>query len=139
MTTQVFPANYQALGAINEFIIAEASQVGFSSKELYAVELSVNEAAANVIDHSYCGEDLGTIEISTASCEDCFTITLKDRGAPFDPDEVPDPDISSPLELRSERGLGVYTMRKLMDEVVFDFSESGVNTLVMTKRKKTQA
>jgi len=138
MPTQVFPANYQALGAINEFIIAEASKVGFSSKELYAVELSVNEAAANVIDHSYCGEDLGTIEISAEASQDIFTITLKDRGAPFDPDEVPYPDISSPLDLRSERGLGVFTMRKLMDEVVFDFSQPGVNTLVMTKRKKTE-
>ncbi|MEL7645695.1 MAG: ATP-binding protein [Anaerolineaceae bacterium] len=139
MPTQVFPANYEALAAINEFIVAEASALGFSPRELYAIELSVNEAAANIIDHSYCGEDLGTIEISSEVRQDCFTITLKDRGAPFDPDEIPEPDISSPLEMRSERGLGVFTMRQLMDEVVFDFSQPGVNTLVMTKRKKTEA
>lgn len=138
MPTQVFAANYKALGAINDFIIAEASRVGFSSKERYAVELSVNEAAANVIDHSYCGEDLGTIEITTETNDEGITITLKDSGAPFDPDEIPDPDINSPLELRSERGLGVFTMRKLMDEVIFDFSQPGVNTLIMTKRKKSQ-
>ena len=139
MPKQVFPANYQALSAINEFIVAEASKVGFSSKEMYAIELSVNEAAANIIDHSYCGEDLGMIEIIAESNDDIFTVSLKDQGAPFDPAEIPDPDISSPLELRTERGLGVYTMRKLMDEVVFDFSHPGENTLVMTKRKKTQA
>lgn len=138
MSTQVFPANYQALGAINEFILTEASPIGFSPKELYAVELSVNEAAANIIDHSYCGEDLGTIEVTAEASGRGLTITLKDCGAPFDPDQIPDPDISSPLEMRRERGLGVYTMRKLMDEVFFDFSQPGVNTLVMTKRKKTQ-
>jgi len=138
MPTQVFPANYQALTAINEFIVAEASKVGFSSKELYAVELSVNEPAANIIDHSYCGEDLGTIEITAEARGDLFTVSLKDCGTPFNPDEIPDPDISSPLEKRTERGLGVFTMRRLMDEVVFDFSRPGENLLVMTKRKKAQ-
>jgi serine/threonine-protein kinase RsbW len=138
MPTQVFPANYQALSNIHEFITAEASRFGLSGRDLYAVELSVSEAASNIIDHAYSGQGSGIIEISTETRADAFAITFRDYGAPFDPALVASPDVSSPLDCRPERGLGVFLMRKMMDEVIFDFSVPGVNTLTMTKRKSAE-
>jgi len=60
-------------------------------------------------------------------------ITLKDNGVPFNPDDIPAPDITSPLEIRKERGLGIFFMQKLMDEVKFEFSTSGINKLTLLK------
>jgi len=59
--------------------------------------------------------------------------TLEDNGDPFNPDDIPSPDISSPLEIRKERGLGIFFMQKLMDEVIFSFSQSGTNKLKLIK------
>ncbi|MFZ3071537.1 MAG: ATP-binding protein [Anaerolineaceae bacterium] len=136
MPIQNFPAVYKSLTDINAFVLSVARQIGFSSKELYAIELSVNEACANIIDHAYQGEGLGTIEVIAVASKDALKVILRDQGVPFNPDEVPSPDVCSPLDDRCERGLGVYTMRKLMDEVVYDFSQPGVNSLIMVKHKR---
>lgn len=136
MTSRLFPALNSNLVSISEFVLEEAKKLPFSSKELYAIELSVVEACENIIDHSYHGENLGEIEIIAVAHEDHITFTLKDHGTPFDPENVPEPDLCSPLDTRCERGLGIYTMRKLMDVVEYDFSEPGVNILTLVKYKR---
>jgi serine/threonine-protein kinase RsbW len=65
-----------------------------------------------------------------------MTITLQDRGKTFEPDYVPEPDFDVPLEELQTRGAGLFFMRKLMDEVRFDFDPQKGNVLVMVKRKQ---
>lgn len=132
-----FEGEYRHLKAIAEFVLAEARNLPFDNKELYAIELAMDEAASNVIDHAYEGEGLGVLDLSVESNNNQLTIVLEDHGRPFDPASVSLPDITSPLELRTERGLGVYTMYKLMDSVEFDFSDPGINRLIMTKKVKS--
>ena len=93
--------------------------------------------ASNVIDHAYAGEGHGHLHLTVESLNNQLKIVLEDHGNPFDPSAVAEPDLTSPLEIRSERGLGVYMMVKLMDSVVFDFSEPGTNRLTMIKKVKT--
>ena len=85
----------------------------------YAIQTAVDEACSNIIDHAYGGENLGEIQIQVTQVKNGIQIILRDEGDPFDPDDVPDPDITSPLEIRKERGLGIFFMRKLMDRVHF--------------------
>lgn len=138
MPEQTFPAQYKSLCEIENFILIEAQKIGFSPKELYAIELSVDEAVANIISHSYCGECDNTIAVHVETLPDALRITFSDQGNPFDPTTIPEPSINEPPEQRPEHGLGVYTMRKLMDEVTFDFSQPGINTLTMVKLKRAQ-
>jgi anti-sigma regulatory factor (Ser/Thr protein kinase) len=63
-------------------------------------------------------------------------IVLRDQGEPFDPENVPEPDLTSALEHRKERGLGIFFMQKLMDEVIFEFSEKRGNKLTLVKNKR---
>ena len=116
-------------------MLPQAEEVGFSPNDVYAIQTAVDEACANIIDHAYGGEDIGDINISVKTLRNGLQIILKDKGEPFDPDEVPEPDTSSPLEIRKERGLGVFFMRKLMDDVIFDFSSHHGNTLTLIKYK----
>jgi len=139
MPTQTFPARYFAIREIESFILAEAQKVGFSSKELYAIELSVDEAVANIIDHSYCMECNLIIEVTAEAAQDNLRLIFKDNGQPFNPQEVPEPQLSQSPEERPEHGLGIFTMRRLMDEVTFDFSEPGVNKLTMVKYKRANS
>jgi serine/threonine-protein kinase RsbW len=135
--TKTFAGNYQNLAAIGEFVVKIATDQGFSSKEVYAIQTAVDEACANIIDHAYKGEDLGEIKITITSFPDRIEIFIEDTGESFAPEEVPAPDITSPLEIRKERGLGVFFIRKLMDEATFDCSSEDCNTLTLVKFKRS--
>ena len=95
----------------------------------------MDEACANIIDHAYGGENIGNIKIYVSVIKNGLRIVLQDDGEPFDPSEVPEPDITSPLEIRKERGLGIFFMRQLMDKVLFEFSQKEGNTLTLIKYK----
>lgn len=135
MVTERFPGNFKSLAPISDFVVSNAETAGFSPNEIYAVQTAVDEACANIIDHAYGGENIGDIQISVKAIKNGLMIILQDKGKPFDPNEVPEPDISCPLEIRKERGLGVFFIRKLMDEVKFDFSSHRGNTLTLIKYK----
>lgn len=135
MPTKTFPGNYKYLERISQFIIKHAEQASFSRDEVYAIQTAVDEACSNIIDHAYKGENKGKIKIEINEISDGLRIIIQDNGEPFDPEQVPEPDITSPLEIRKERGLGIFFMRQLMDKVVFDFSPSEGNTLTLVKYK----
>jgi anti-sigma regulatory factor (Ser/Thr protein kinase) len=135
MITRTFPGNFRSLSQISDFIVTEAEAAGFLPNDIYAIQTSVDEACANIIDHAYGGEDIGDIQISVKILKNGLQIVLRDKGEPFDPNKIPEPDISSPLEIRKERGLGVFFMRKLMDDVKFCFSPQRGNTLTLIKYK----
>lgn len=135
MVTKTFPGNFESLEPISEFVVLKAQEAGFSPGEIYGIQTAVDEACANIIDHAYGGENIGDIVIKITAFKDKLQIVMKDTGEPFDPDLVPEPDITSPLEIRKERGLGIFFMNKLMDKVVFEFSQSEGNTLTLVKYK----
>ncbi len=135
MATRYFPANFKSLAPISDFVVRSAEKAGFSLNEIYAIQTAVDEACANIIDHAYGGENKGGIEVHVKQIRNGIQIVLRDEGEPFDPSDVPSPDITSPLEIRKERGLGIFFMRKLMDKVIFEFSDRKGNTLTLVKYK----
>lgn len=135
MTTRRFPANFKSLALISDFVVDLAEKADFSANETYAIQTAVDEACSNIIDHAYGGENKGEIEVNVIQIRNGIQIVLRDEGEPFDPSDIPDPDITSPLETRKERGLGVFFMRNLMDKVIFEFSDRKGNTLTLVKYK----
>jgi serine/threonine-protein kinase RsbW len=131
---KTFPGRYESLAGIGEFVHAAAVQAGFDSFSVYAVELAVDEACTNIIEHAYRGENRGNIDCKCEISREGLTIILHDHGQSFRPEEILPPDIHSPIEDRQAHGLGLYFMRNWMDEVHFDFSGNHGNTLVMFKK-----
>ena len=134
MLTARFPARHDHLRAISAFVLDAIKNTPFDSRQRYAIDLAVDEACSNVIDHAYKDIDQGEIRISLDLTETGLRITIQDDGAPFDPECVAEPDLTSPLETRCERGLGVYLIREVMDEAAYDFSTPGVNQLTLVKK-----
>ncbi len=132
LSSRSFAAFYRNLAPIADYAMHYARDLGFDNKALYAIELALDEACANIIDHGYEGEGKGSIDIGLSLEDSLFVIKVEDKGQAFDPETIPPPDLTSPLEIRSERGLGVYTMRKLMDRVDFSRCE-GKNCLLLVK------
>jgi serine/threonine-protein kinase RsbW len=96
----------------------------------------VDEAATNIIEHGYHGSGKGDLVITCETQEQGLQVTLHDHAPPFEPDDIPAPDTGVPLEELKSRGLGIYLMRKMMDEVHYHFDREHGNTLTMIKRKR---
>ncbi len=77
----------------------------------------------------------GDIFISYEIAPETLIFRLHDHGKPFDPKLVQNPKLHLKLEEVSPRGLGIFWMRRLMDEVRFEFSSDGGNTLTMIKNR----
>jgi serine/threonine-protein kinase RsbW len=135
-TTSIFPARFENLEKICDFVDEIAKQAGFDDMARYGIKTAVDEACSNIIDHAYGGEGRGDIECTCKTIDDEIKVILRDHGRSFDPETVPEPDLSSQIENRKERGLGLYFMRKLMDEIHFEFSDKNGNVLTMIKYRE---
>lgn len=134
MSKIVFDANFDNLDEIREIVAEAARQVGFSDKEIYAIQLAADEASSNIIEHAYAGVEGGKLEIDISISDNKLKIIMRDHGKPFDPASVPEPNVKADLSERKIGGLGMYLMRKLMDEVSYESSPETGNILTMIKR-----
>lgn len=137
MKTVQFAAKFEYLDEIREFVGAIARAGGFSDKDVYNIQLATDEAASNIIEHAYEKTSDGVLELSCGMRDDLITIVLVDHGESFDPSEIPLPDLKADLSNRKIGGLGIFLMRKLMDEVHYEVKpNNNSNVLTMTKRKR---
>jgi serine/threonine-protein kinase RsbW len=131
------PARFDNLALIGEFVVSVARRAGLDDQSVFNVQLACDEACSNVMEHAYNGGD-GLVRISCTLHLDSLEIQIHDTGKPFDPAVVQEPDLDAPLEEREAGGLGLFFMRSVMDEVRFEFDESG-NRLTMVKRFEAPA
>lgn len=129
-----FDANFDLLDDIRDFVGDMARKVGFSDREVYSIQLAADEASSNIIEHAYAGVQDGKLEVECNIFDGGMKIVMRDRGKPFNPSSVPEPNLNADLAERKIGGLGMYLMRKLMDEVTYVSSADGGNTLIMIKR-----
>ena len=135
MAHSTFPARFEFLDEIRDLVAEVAREGGFSEKEVYSLQLAADEAASNIIEHAYEGISGATLEITCDMQGDTIVITMRDTGRPFDPSKIKQPDLKADLTDRQIGGLGVYLMRKLMDDVTYQSNSSTGNLLTMTKRR----
>lgn len=136
MRTAIFSANLEQLDAIREFAVRAAKDAGMDDSGVYAVELCMDEACTNVIEHAYEGKDGGEIECTCDLDDKNLTIIIHDHGKSFDPESIALPDLNADLDSRPVGGLGIFLMKKLMDEVHFEPQGEAGNVLTMVKRLK---
>jgi serine/threonine-protein kinase RsbW len=129
-----FPARFEYLDEIRDLVAQTAREGGFTEKAIYSLQLAADEAASNIIEHAYEGVSEAFIDITCDVQGDVILITMHDTGKSFDPSKVKKPNLQANLSDRQIGGLGVYLMRKLMDEVSYVSSSTG-NQLTMTKRR----
>jgi len=134
MTKITFPAKFEYLDEIRDFVAEIAREGGFTDKEIYSLQLAADEAASNIIEHSYEGVSDAFLDITCAMQGDTIVIIMRDEGTSFDPSKVKQPNLKAKLSERQIGGLGVYLMRKLMDDVRYE-SVGKTNTLTMIKRR----
>jgi serine/threonine-protein kinase RsbW len=130
-----FLACYDSLADISKYVQAAAQQAGLDQKATYAVQLAVDEACCNIIDHAYGGEGNGDIQCSVKVGSDALTIVLVDHGRPYQPDEVKQPKLDLPISKVKRRGAGLYLMAQMMDKVSYESTPEATNRLTLVKRR----
>ncbi len=133
MPTQRFTCSLNNLEKICDYVTHYANQAGLTEAEVYAVQLAVDEAATNIIEHGYGQECPSRIDVTCEILENGLKVMIYDDAEPFDPASVPEPEINVSLEDIKPRGLGIFFMRKMMDEVKYKASSDHGNTLTMIK------
>jgi len=95
----------------------------------YAIRLALDEALANAWRHGLKQDDGRTFDVSYLISDDGFSLRVKDSGAGFDHESLPDPTVEENLFKSS--GRGVFLIRQMMDDV--EYNELGNE---MTVHKK---
>ena len=134
MPNTTFPARFEYLDEIRDLVAQTAREGGFTEKEIYSLQLAADEAASNIIEHAYEGDSDASIDITCDVHDNVIVVTMHDTGKPFDPSKVKEPNLQADLSDRQIGGLGIYLMRKLMDDVSYVSNSTG-NMLTMTKRR----
>ena len=89
---------------------------GLPLEECAALLVALGEICNNVIEHAYRGEAGRPIAITLQGFPDHLVIDVEDEGAPYDPQGYTPPD----LEAMPEHGMGLFLVRKTVDELTFD-------------------
>ena len=121
------------LSVIRDFIRAAADKAGLSLEVIGKITLAVDEACTNVIKHAYNYSPDGEIIITATSKNSKFIITITDFGKSFNPDAIPEPNLKESIKQKRVGGLGMFLMRKLMDEVEYKSSPKKTNRVTLVK------
>jgi len=132
------PARHNQLVVFAREARAAASEAGMSEVEAHRVELAVDEACANIVDHAYAGNP-GEIDMEIVwAPAKTFVVILTDEGLPFIVPEGPPASPPKSVEELRVGGLGLRIIRQAMSEARWEFGVGApdgrkVNRLTMTR------
>jgi anti-sigma regulatory factor (Ser/Thr protein kinase) len=128
------PSTTENLAMIREFAAHVGSQAGLDEGAISRLELAVDEACANVIEHAYGSDVSKDVTVRAVFDEEVLEVIVEDTGLGFDPTAVPAEDIRTLVAERRTGGLGMQLMKSLMDEVHYEITPGQRNELRMVKR-----
>lgn len=143
----VVPGETSYLCLIRDFVTAVARRAGFSEQRVGEIEIAVDEACANIVEHAYggtaasrqltlssCpGSDAPAIVLRIAAFGDRLEVKILDRGPRYVP-EMPNCDDPAMLMTGNrKRGIGTYIIRNVMDEVRHEYRPGNGNELTLVK------
>lgn len=135
MNRITLPAKLENLGRFTDFVTAFAEEHGFIQDKLNRISLCLEEAVVNICNYAYQDNSDGEIDISISIKDmDKLVIRITDSGVPFDVLSHADPDISSGVSEREIGGLGIFFIKKMMDEVKYERKDNQ-NILTLMLRK----
>jgi serine/threonine-protein kinase RsbW len=126
-------ANLKSLPVISNAVSEVMERAQIDAAIIPKVLLAVDEACTNIVLYAY-PERKGYIRLSCWLNHHDFVISIEDKGKPFNPCSVPPPKLDVNLEDRRVGGLGIYFMRKFMDEISYEYDPEAGNRLIMRKR-----
>jgi serine/threonine-protein kinase RsbW len=99
----------------------------------FDVSLALEETFTNIVRYGFEDHEEHQILVRISLDDGWVAVSVEDDGMPFNPLEVPPPDIDSPLEQRPVGGLGIHLVRNVVDQLEYT-RQGDRNCLVLKKR-----
>jgi len=126
-------AEQNELDKVLDFASDFLTKAGFPMKTITSVNIAIEEVFVNIANYAYKPEK-GYADIDFDEYADKVIITFKDSGKPFDPLKKSDPNIEATADERDIGGLGIFMVKQLMDNVIYQYKDNQ-NVLIITKNK----
>ncbi|MCM1182730.1 MAG: ATP-binding protein [Roseburia sp.] len=126
-------AALESIPVITEFVDEQLEQYGCPMKAQAQIDIAIDELFSNIARYAYHpGAGPATVRVEVVENPLSVVITFIDQGVPYDPLAKEDPDITLSAEERGVGGLGIYIVKKNMDEITYEY-KNGRNILKICK------
>ena len=127
-------ATTQNIEAVTDFVNEQLEALDCSPKAQMQIDIAIDELFGNIAHYAY-NPEIGQATVRVEVTEDplAVVITFIDNGIPYDPLSKEDPDITLSAEDRDIGGLGIYMVKKSMDEITYEYKD-GQNILTIKKK-----
>ena len=122
-------SNPNNLIIVEEFVNYFSKELNLDEEKLPGLLLAVTEAVTNAIIHANKCDETKKVTMNVLKDDHKLIITVKDEGKGFDPAKVPDP--TAPENLLKDSGRGLYLMKIYMDELKYNITPSGTETILI--------
>ena len=118
---------------VTDFVDGQLEELGCSMKAQMQIDIAIDELFGNIVHYAY-NPEVGPVTVRVEVTEDplAVSITFIDNGVPYDPLAKTDPDVTLSAEEREIGGLGIFMVKKSMDEISYEY-RSGQNILTIKK------
>ena len=127
------PNDINTIPQLSEFIDLNCEELGVDMVDTMNINLALEEAVVNVMSYAYPEGTEGQVDIDLTANGDEMVFIITDSGTPFDPTQKEEVDTTLSAEERPIGGLGIHLVRKLMDDISYQYVD---NMNVLTLKKK---
>ncbi len=132
MKELTLPAAAENIEKAVEFVNSQLEAAGCPPKTMIQIDVAIDELFGNIAHYAY-GKDTGDATVRVEVTEEpAVIITFIDNGIPYNPLKKSDPDVTKDLEEREIGGLGIFMVKKSMDDITYEYKE-GQNILRIKK------
>ena len=126
-------ATIENIEAVTDFVNEQLEAVDCPMKAQMQIDIAIDELFGNIAHYAYSpnvGE--ATVRVELEEEPRAAVITFMDKGVPYDPLAKDDPDTTLSAEDRKIGGLGIYMVKKSMDDMTYEYKD-GQNVLKIKK------
>lgn len=126
-------ATVKNIAAVTAFVDGQLEELGCPMKAQMQIDIAIDELFGNIAHYAYNPEvGPATVRVDVLQEPLSVVVTFIDNGVPYDPLAKEDPDVALPAEEREIGGLGIYMVKKSMDEISYEYKD-GQNILRIKK------
>lgn len=119
---------------VQHFVEQELEELGCSRKIRFQIDIAIDELFTNIASYAYHPKNgMATVRVEVQQDPMAVVITFIDQGIPYDPLAKEDPDITLSAEKRPIGGLGIFMVKKSMDDIRYEYKD-GRNILRILKK-----